>query len=53
MTALEEDIMGEASQQQPECRNIETLVEAGDTFQDFVDTIWRLRQPDGCPQADA
>ena len=41
--------MGEASQQQSECRDIETLVQAGDTFQDFVDTIWRLRQPDGCP----
>lgn len=41
--------MGEASQGQPECRNVETLVQAGDTFQDFVDTIWRLRQPDGCP----
>ena len=40
--------MGKASQQ-PECRNVETLVQAGDTFQDFVDTIWRLRQPDGCP----
>ena len=40
--------MGEASQQ-PECRNVETLVQAGDTFQGFVDTIWRLRQPDGCP----
>ena len=40
--------MGKASQQ-PECRNIETLVQAGDTFQGFVDTIWRLRQPDGCP----
>ena len=49
MAALEEVIMGEASQQQPECRNVETLVQAGDTFQDFVDTIWRLRQPDGCP----
>ena len=35
--------MGEASQQQPECRNVGTLVQAGDTFQDFVDTIWRLR----------
>ena len=41
--------MGEASQGQPECRNVETLVQAGDMFQDFVDTIWRLRQPDGCP----
>lgn len=41
--------MGEASQQQPECRNVKTLVQAGDAFQDFVDTIWRLRQPDGCP----
>ena len=40
--------MGKASQQ-PECRNVETLAQAGDTFQDFVDTIWRLRQPDGCP----
>lgn len=49
MAAFEEDTMGEASQQQPECRNVETLVQAGDTFQDFVDTIWRLRQPDGCP----
>ncbi len=30
-------------------RNPKTLVDARDELQSFVTTIWRLRQPDGCP----
>ena len=30
-------------------RNPETLAGAREEFQHLVDTIWRLRQPDGCP----
>ena len=30
-------------------RNLETLVDAREELQSFVNTIWRLRQPDGCP----
>ncbi len=30
-------------------RNPETLVDAREELQSFVNTIWRLRQPDGCP----
>ena len=31
------------------CRNPATLVDAREPFQALVETIWRLRQPDGCP----
>ena len=30
-------------------RNPATLVDARESFQALVNTIWRLRQPDGCP----
>ncbi len=30
-------------------RNPETLVDAREELQHLVETIWRLRQPDGCP----
>ena len=30
-------------------RDTQTLVDAREQFQSFVNTIWRLRQPDGCP----
>ncbi len=30
-------------------RNPKTLIDARDELQSFVTTIWRLRQPDGCP----
>ena len=33
----------------PSCRNPRTLVDAREPFQALVETIWRLRQPDGCP----
>lgn len=32
-----------------EARNEATLCDARTSFQSLVDTIWRLRQPDGCP----
>ena len=32
-----------------ENRNPATLTDAREQFQALVDTIWRLRQPDGCP----
>lgn len=32
-----------------ECRDESTLCDARDAFQSLVQTIWRLRQPDGCP----
>lgn len=32
-----------------EDRNRETLVDASAEMQQLVETIWRLRQPDGCP----
>ena len=31
------------------CRNPASLVDAREPFQALVETIWRLRQPDGCP----
>lgn len=30
-------------------RDTSTLSDAREAFQDLVETIWRLRQPDGCP----
>ena len=32
-----------------EARNETTLCDARTSFQSLVNTIWRLRQPDGCP----
>lgn len=33
----------------PAARDLSTLVDAREPFQSLVQTIWRLRQPDGCP----
>ncbi len=35
--------------QPQEARNPETLADAREELQHLVETIWRLRQPDGCP----
>lgn len=38
-----------ATQNAEGTRRMETHVDASAEFQHLVDTIWRLRQPDGCP----
>ncbi len=41
--------MAESQTEAESGRNLETLVDAHEELQSFVNTIWRLRQPDGCP----
>ncbi len=41
--------MAESQTEAESGRNLETLVDAREELQSFVNTIWRLRQPDGCP----
>ncbi|MBM6700639.1 nucleoside triphosphate pyrophosphohydrolase, partial [Bifidobacterium pullorum subsp. saeculare] len=46
-----EDAAPASAPVQPEAapRDTSTLCDARDAFQALVETIWRLRQPDGCP----
>ncbi len=41
--------MAESQTEAESGRNLETLADAREELQSFVNTIWRLRQPDGCP----
>lgn len=43
------DSVAESKAGQTAERNPDTLVDARESLQHLVETIWRLRQPDGCP----